>query len=233
MRSWFKKSIQKMIHVVATDIEEQIAATRFSHQIAPLFTNWAYLPLTDWAAGPEFICHISNEICINNRRSIVEFGSGVTTIMLARLAKTNSIDLKITTIDQSQEWQGIVKQIAVHDGVDQYINFVHNPIKHGIYGNIAEIQQRIFIKEDRFDCVIVDGPASGHEFTRLESLPIVRDYLCNSFVIFLHDTDRNEEKLLAADWAKRLPNVDLASFSRYAVLSSQGPVFDCAPQRQV
>ena len=233
MRSLFKKGVQRMVHFVGANIEEQIAATRFSNQIAPLFANWAYLPLTDWAAGPEFLCHISNEICINNRRNIVEFGSGITTIVLARLAKTNSIDLTITTIDQSPEWQNIVKQIAVRDGVDQYIKFVHNPIVPGRCENIAEIQQRLFVKEDKFDCVIVDGPASGHEFTRLESVPIVKDYLCNSFVIFFHDADRDEEKQLAVDWAKRLANVGLASFSRYAVLSSQGQGFDCAPQRQV
>lgn len=233
MRSRIKKFIRKLVRFAFADIAEQIAATRFSHQLTPLFANWTYLPLTDWATGPEFLCHISNEICINNRRNIIEFGSGVTTIVLARLAKINSINLTITTIDQSKEWQNIVKQIAVRDCVDQYIKFVLNPIKPGVYGDITETQQRIFSEKEKFDCAIIDGPASGHDFTRLESMPIIKDYLCDSFAIFFHDTDRNEEKQLAEEWAKRLHNVHLTSFSRYAVISDSASTFGCAPQRGV
>ena len=233
MRSWIKKIVRKTVNFAVADVAEQIAATRFSHQLAPLFTNWAYLPLTDWAPGPEFLCHLSNEICINNRRNVVEFGSGITTLVLARLAKINSINLNITTIDQSHEWQNVVKQIAVRDGIDQYIKFVHNPIEQGVYGNIAEVQQRIFSEKDKFDCAVLDGPASGHAFTRLESMPIVKDYLCNSFVVFFHDTDRNEEKQLAVEWANRLHNTKLSFFSRYAVISDNAHAFSSVPQRCV
>lgn len=233
MRSRVKKFIYKIVHFAASGIVEQLTANRFSSHVAPLFTNWSYLPLTNWAPGPEFLCHISNEICINNRRNIVEFGTGVTTIILARLAKINSLPLRITTIDQSQEWQEIVKQLAARDGVESYIKFIHNPIIPRVHGNIAEIQKRVFSQEDRFDCAIIDGPVSGHEFRRKDTVAVIKTYLYDQFTIFFHDTDRNEEKQLAKYWASQFSDVHLAFFARHAVLSTRGNMFESVPQRQV
>lgn len=233
MNSWVKIFIRRLVDMSMKNVAEQIAATRFSNQLTPLFTNWAYLPLTNWAAGPEFLCHVANEICINRRRNIVEFGSGISTLLLARLAKLNNINLKISTIDKDLDWQMVIKKIAEQDKIAQYIEFIYNKIINGVREDIFEIQKKVFIKEEKFDCVLVDGPASGFIVSRFDAVPIIKKFLAESFVIFLHDTDREEERQIIKDWAMLLPGVTLSFFPRYAMLSSHGQKFDSVPQSLV
>lgn len=233
MCKWMQIFIRNLVNMSMKDVAEQIAATRFSNQLTPLFANWTYLPLTNWAVGPEFLCHVANEICINKRRHIVEFGSGITTILLARLAKVNGLNLKISTIDQNWNWQKIINKIAEQDGVAQYIEFIHNKIIKGVREDISVIQKKMFLKEEKFDCVLVDGAASGHPVSRFDAVPIIKKFLAESFVIFLHDTDRKEERQMVMEWEKFLPGVTLSFFSRYAMLSSHEQEFDSVPQLSV
>lgn len=127
----------------------------------------------------------------------------------------------------------VIKKIAEQDKIAQYIEFIYNKIINGVREDIFEIQKKVFIKEEKFDCVLVDGPASGFIVSRFDAVPIIKKFLAESFVIFLHDTDREEERQIIKDWAMLLPGVTLSFFPRYAMLSSHGQKFDSVPQSLV
>ena len=69
--------------------------------------------------------------------------------------------------------------------------------------------------------------------SRFDAVPIIKKFLAESFVIFLHDTDRKEERQMVMEWEKFLPGVTLSFFSRYAMLSSHEQEFDSVPQLSV
>lgn len=124
-----KKFLRRCHNAVSRDTAQQTLAARFSLFLSPLLQNWAYIPFTNWAPGPEFLCHIANEICIRQRRTIVEFGSGVSTILMARLAKINALDVQIYSIDQNQDWQDRVAAICAADKTLGPVHFLCRPAR--------------------------------------------------------------------------------------------------------
>lgn len=65
-----KNFLRRCYNSISKDTSQQTLAARFSFFLSPLLQNWAYIPITNWAPGPEFLCHVANEICIRNRRTI-------------------------------------------------------------------------------------------------------------------------------------------------------------------
>src|SRR5690606_38250097 len=52
--------------------------------LQPLLVGHPVLPLTGSALRPHCLTHLINDILINRRRRILEFGTGLSTILLAR-----------------------------------------------------------------------------------------------------------------------------------------------------
>ena len=63
-----------------------------------------------------------NDIVTNDRKSIVEFGSGMSTIMIGRLIKNNGLDSRLVTVEHDKGWvdvlAGILRKESIHDVID-------------------------------------------------------------------------------------------------------------------
>src|SRR5690606_36365313 len=55
-----------------------------------LMNGYPYLPFSGSSLRPFCLNHILNDIVINNRKHIIEFGSGISTILIGRLIKKNN-----------------------------------------------------------------------------------------------------------------------------------------------
>lgn len=215
-----KKFLRRCHNAVSRDTAQQTLAARFSLFLSPLLQNWAYIPFTNWAPGPEFLCHIANEICIRQRRTIVEFGSGVSTILMARLAKINALDVQIYSIDQNQDWQDRVAAICAADKTLGPVHFLCRParLEDGKHDDAP------------VDMVIVDGKAEATAESRATALDFVAPHLGPSFAIFLHDTDRSAEQAIFDGWKKKIACTHIITADRYAVLLNDAAMFDTTPQ---
>lgn len=215
-----KNFLRHCYNSISKDTAQQALAARFSFFLSPLLQNWAYIPITNWAPGPEFLCHVANEICIRNRRTIVEFGSGISTILMARLAKINNLDIQIYSIDQNQDWQDRIAAICAVDDTLEPVHFLCRP---------ARLEEG---KSDRtpVDMVIVDGKAEASAESRATALDFVASYLGHSFTIFLHDTDRTTEQSIFDDWKKKIAYTHTIVADRYSVILNDTSMFDTTPQ---
>lgn len=215
-----KRFLRRCYNVMSRDTAQQTLAARFSLFLSPLLQNWAYIPLTNWAPGPEFLCHIANEICIRQRRTIVEFGSGISTILMARLAKINNLDVQVYSIDQNQDWQDRISAICAVDGTLGFVHFLCRP---------ARLEDG---KNDStpVDMVIVDGKAEATAENRATALDFVTSHLAPSFTIFLHDTDRAGEQAIFDSWKKKISYTQAIAANRYSVLLNDTGIFDTIPQ---
>ena len=63
-----------------------------------------YLPYTQSAISPSCTNLILNDIIINRRTSIVEFGSGISTLLICALLDERGIEASFISIDESLDW---------------------------------------------------------------------------------------------------------------------------------
>lgn len=227
----FEKLKRKVVKKLRTrNLFRNALSNRSLSMLSPLIGGWSYLPITDWAPGPEFYVHICNDIIINQRHGIVEFGSGVSTILMARLLARNKLDAKIISIDHDATWQNIVSHCCQADNIEKYIQFICSPIaEEGKYSWYTT--SKIQLPADFVaDTVVVDGPLGRQPMARYGAIPFIKKYLSkNSYTIYLHDTDRPDEQKILHAWHEMLPGTRLISRWRYSLLLF-GTRFDFDPQ---
>lgn len=223
-----KRKVVKRLRSI--NLFRNVRSNRSLSMLSPLITGWSYLPITDWAPGPEFYVHICNDIIINQKRSIVEFGSGITTILMARLLAKNNLDAKIISIDHDEKWQDIISHCCKMDNIGKYIQFICSPIaQEGKYSwyTASKIQ---FPADFVADTVVVDGPIGGQTMARYGAIPFIKKYLSKEYyTIYLHDTDRPDEQKILRAWHEMLPGSRMISRWRYSLLLF-GTRFDFDPQ---
>ena len=177
-----------------------------------LFPEGTILPFTPFALNPNTILHIINEIQINKRRSIIEFGSGISTIVLAKYLKKNNIQATLISIEANLEWaQYINEQLSLYD-CENYAVVKYIPLKQYSSSNYSGPWYDLepfakAVDTILFDLVIVDGPGAGNnKLTRLPTVIEISKFLMPNFIVFLDDIRRKGEMKIYEEWIKHLKN---------------------------
>jgi hypothetical protein len=173
--------------------------------LAPITTEIGFVPWSRAAVSPTFLLHIINEIAINRRVSIIEFGCGISTIYLSSFYSLNNI--RIISIDEDQEWAANVESMLRSKKFKNNVELYHVPREPVANGWYSRGKMEDIVGSTMFDLVIVDGPSaysSMHRSSRREAGYFLKKHLSASCSIFLDDTGRRAEKEIALDWARDL-----------------------------
>lgn len=216
--------------------QRRIDQIQFNYsQLNQLFTDTSFfIPLSGWAISPSTIAHVLNEIVVNDRKSIIEFGSGASTFYIAKLLKSNKIEASFFSVESNNEWaQKIQKQLEVLE-LSNHVSIIHAPIKpvdkalaHGeqkVWYDVSVLNEKLKnIKV--FDLILVDGPYGGlTPNVRFSAVPYLKDKLIKNSAVFLDDIHRNDEKEVLEQW-KGILQYSIQKIERYAVLSSESAFF--------
>lgn len=175
-----------------------------------LLTEYAFLPFTNAALRPFCLAHILNDIVVNSRQSIIEFGSGLSTILIGRLIKRNKLNARLLSVEHNQGWANVLNGIVENEGISNVIEIIHAPLeksKLAAAGNLWYDLQVLDKKTagKKFDMAIVDGPPAwqkGYEMARYPALAYVYDKLHEKFAVYLDDANRAGEKSVLELWQK-------------------------------
>ena len=179
------------------------------HLINKIMHNGNYLPFSNMSLRPYVLAFLMNEIIVNERRSVIEFGAGVSTIMMARLAKMNNIHLDIVSVEENESWLNIIKGIIDKEGLSANIHLIHVSLeKKVLQGSENHWYQMDVLKtkldpNKTFDLVLIDGPTAFYEqiaLSRYFALPFIKETLRENHVIFLDDANRNGEHQIMQLW---------------------------------
>ena len=178
----------------------------YSMNILSQFKFNTYIPFFGMSLSPTALVYILNEIVINNRKNIIEFGSGISTIYMAKLSKVNNLNLNIYSIDENSNWIRKVYNILVKENLDDVVTFIYSPLK--FYNeNIKWYDSFVldnYLKNNYIcDMVLIDAPKAnekGDEEIRYWALPYMFDKLNDDYVIFLDDANREGEKNIIKKW---------------------------------
>jgi len=172
--------------------------------IQKLYHQGSYLPYTTSSLKFRFLACLVNDIVVNGRTSVLEFGSGISTIIVARLIKMNNLNCTITTVDESPEWQEIIKKILKEENLSDYVNFVCAPtVKSTDLELSFEYNGEIVFAangDKKFDLVLVDGPSAWQKtniMSRASNLKFMKNNMADNYTIFVDNSDRPGETELA------------------------------------
>lgn len=200
-----------------------------------MFDQNFFLLHTSWSLSPKEVLHICNDIIINKRREVVEFGSGLTTVFIAQLIKVKKLNIKFYSVENNLEWISETKIALSELELISYVEFVHAPIvtvEEKKYKNQSKWYDmnvlNLFFDKKKIDVIIVDGPPSKYSpYSRFSALPFMVNFLAEDFAIFLDDYRRPQEKEIVTEWIK-IKNFQLYDFDRYAYLTNK-QVFESEP----
>ena len=169
-----------------------------------------YIPWTSSSLRPSAVVKILNDIVINKRRKIIEFGSGISTLYIAYILKNNGGH--IYTVDHDINWIKIVKKLLEeNDILENIVTFVHSPLKksslslNNLNWYNKEILDASLPVNDKFDLVIIDGPPAYTKkiwLSRYPAIPFLmkRNKIAKNSTIILDDINRKGEQNIVRKW---------------------------------
>lgn len=198
-------------------------------QLLKMFPEQVFLPLTSWSISPREVLHICNDIFINKRKNIVEFGSGFSTICVAQLLKINNIKASFVSVENDEVWANDLRNLLERLKLQDFVTIKTAPISDITEEFAKDSQQKwydvdvlneAFDSIDAVDLVIVDGPFGGTtKYARFSAVPYLKSKLSENYAIFLDDSGRVEEKEIANDW-KNILNAQVKDYTRYILLTN-------------
>ena len=92
--------------------------------IANLLPQKCYMPFTSYSMCPTLIAHVINDILLLNRSMIVEFGSGISTLVIARLISFHDLDAKLYSVDHDMSWHQNIARILEKEGLEKNVELI-------------------------------------------------------------------------------------------------------------
>lgn len=206
-------------------------------QLLKMFDGTLFLPLTSWSISPSEVVHICNDIVINKREQIVEFGAGFSTICIAQLLKISHSKAIFISIENNPDWAAELNEILIRLELQDYVRIITAPITavpkefakdaQEKWYDISIVQEAVS-KMEAIDLVIVDGPYGGTTpYARYSAVPALKNRIAPKFAVFLDDANRDEEKNIANDWRSLLGS-EMRNHVRYVCLTGKND-FNVAP----
>ena len=180
------------------ELLDETLDARSLQSLAPL--TGAFLPWTSSSMRPAAIVAVLSEIVINERRMVVECGSGNSTVFIARLFAQHEIDGHVESVDHDHGWATLTSAALARERLQRFATVTHAPLVDGWYD-----RERLPACEE-IDLLVIDGPPAydrGLELAREPALDAFWDRLAPGASIILDDAGRPSERNLIADWQRR------------------------------
>jgi predicted O-methyltransferase YrrM len=171
--------------------------------LRPLLDAGGYLPWTEGALRPAALVVVCNEIALGERREVVELGSGVSTVVLARLLRERGG--RMTSLEHEPRWARLVGQQLEREGLAEMASLIEAPLEpHAAALDDAPwYSARAVANLPReIELLLVDGPpgGEGRERSRYPALPALAGHLASNATVVLDDATRPGERDVLGRW---------------------------------
>jgi len=167
--------------------------------LRPLLDAGGYLPWSSGTMRPAGLVLVCNEIVHGRRERVVECGSGVSTVLIARLLRERGAG-SVVAIEHDADWTRLVEELLQREGLDDVSTVVHAPLEGEPpwYARWA-----LDATPDEIDLLVVDGPPAdgpGEGLRRAPALGAFEPRLAKGATVILDDLQRPGEREVVAGW---------------------------------
>ncbi len=194
------------------------------HVLGPLLTP--YLPWSTGALRPSGLVTVLNEIWFRRPRLVLELGSGMSTIVIARLLRELGTG-RLLAVEHDDAWAYRVQVQLEREGLADRATVVRAPLgPNGPGRGDAEWYDEVALTAalddvgDAVEVLIVDGPPAfrpGTEHARYPALGVLADRLAPGALVVLDDVERAGEQDVLARWRDQGLDLDLRPGTGVAV----------------
>lgn len=146
-----------------------------------------------WSLDNAALAELDVYLWSRKPKVVVECGSGVSTLVLARYAQSN--DAKVVSLEHDARWANHTGQLLFKLGLQHCIDLRHAPL--------SEAPDPWYQTDlpDGIEFVLIDGPplALGG---RAATFPALQPHLADDWEVWLDDADRPEEQAALKKWKK-------------------------------
>lgn len=164
-----------------------------------------FFPFSNYTISCFDLNEICKELALSKPQSLLEFGSGLSTLVIAKLFE-NNLDFKIISIEHDLDWINFMNGIIVENGLTN-IEIIHSKLIEAKYEAFNGLWYDLDLEKlPLFDVILVDGPpcnAKNRPYSRFFSINAIKSKLKSGGYIYLDDADRPGEKKIIHDWVNK------------------------------
>jgi predicted O-methyltransferase YrrM len=159
------------------------------------------------AASPELVTTLMDHIVRHRPRTILELGSGSSTIAMAYALEQKidaSTDRLIYSLDHDERYAAATREQLAYHGLEAHAKVYHAPLREmTVDGRSFQWYDLDALPDEHgsIDMVLVDGPPTGtNSRARFPALPALYDRLSPSAIIVVDDANRRDETAMVHRW---------------------------------
>jgi predicted O-methyltransferase YrrM len=204
IRDHTAQATRRTVAEVRRGSEKDVAQVEALIQLVDLLKPSSMLPRTrGWAASPDVLALLMEEVRQRRPRTIVDLGSGASTLVMALTCQRFGIDAHIISIDHEPFYAAKTRETLEEHGVASYADVRVAPITDmEIDGSVVPwYDVSVFEDLHDVDLVFVDGPpgALGPQ-SRHPALPVLLGRLSPRSLFVVDDADREDERGMVERW---------------------------------
>ena len=194
------------------------------------FTDKYYSPFTSWSLEPIALMHVLNHIVLHDKKQIIEFGSGFSTVCIAQIIKNNNLRTKFAVIENDPMSRDRLERELKFRGLMDFVTLILAPLD-SVEGELAFKNQKLWYDKnsignslndfDSIDTIVVDGPVGATTpYARYSAIPFLLERLSEDCFILLDDTGRKDELEIIHTWHKAIGG-ELKICNTYSIISKE------------
>jgi len=159
-----------------------------------------------WSAAPDFLALIVDHVLTHQPQTIVECGSGLTTLTLARACAMNGSG-HVHSLENGADYAANTRLDIARYELDEYSTVLHAPlVPYTIHGRDYQWYEIAPLTARDIDLLVIDGPPGFiQRHSRYPALPLLHERLADGCTVFMDDAARPDEQELAAMWLGEMP----------------------------
>jgi hypothetical protein len=164
------------------------------------------LPTTrKWAASPDFLTEAARAFLGSEDRTVLECGSGTSTVVLASLAQKRGGH--VFALDHEPMFADATRAQLVQHGVADFATVLTAPlVTYELEGatrpfyDLSELGA-LFAERAGAGLLIVDGPPGANQhLARLPAVPLLHEFMRVRATVLLDDANRDDEREIVRRW---------------------------------
>ena len=188
-------------------LRAELSEQRALLAIAPLREGLVY-PGNPAALCPENALFVVQQIHRRRPKRVVEFGSGVSTVLVARALRELGEDRRLDSFEHVESWYERTRELLRSAGVEDVVRLHYSPLGRHAGLEVPWYDVSVLAKDETpCDLVLVDGPEGGSRepLARLGGFLALRDRLAPGAVVLLDDAFRKGEREIVRRWQRAEP----------------------------
>lgn len=188
-------------------LDEQIRETQGLVQLTPYEQPYPMPFGGGWALTADAAALMAREIALNDPKTIVELGSGVSTVLIGRMLKQAGRG-RLISLDHDPHWAEQTRQHIRASQLQDYVQVLDAPLEQQRFGDKAYSWYRVpeeVRQAGEIDMLIVDGPPQSLDpegTPRYPALPVFKPQLSSRAVIYIDDAKRPQEQAMIERWQR-------------------------------